>query len=81
MADYFVKKTSGAWLVDDDEEVIPELLWGDPLHLEADWNSWYRLADRMECQTPCSWNILELVQNQDSAVTWSTSSLGSSRRT
>ena len=40
MADYFVKKTTGAFLVKDNEDdVITELLWGDPLHLEADWDS------------------------------------------
>lgn len=44
MVDYYVNKTTGATLVDDNDDDITELLWGDPLHLEADWNSDTRWA-------------------------------------
>lgn len=39
MITYFVKSKSQAKLVGDDEKPITELLWGDPVHLEADWAS------------------------------------------
>ena len=39
MITHFVKEKPTADLVDDDDETLTQLLWGDPLHLEADWDS------------------------------------------
>ena len=39
MITHYVSDKKSARLVDDAEETITELLWGDPVHLEADWGS------------------------------------------
>ncbi len=39
MADYYVNRKPTTSLAEDNESFITQLLWGDPLILEADWNS------------------------------------------
>lgn len=39
MITHYVTEKKRAKLVNDDERLVTELLWGDPVHLEADWGS------------------------------------------
>ena len=39
MISHYVSEKMNARLVNDDDKLITELLWGDPIHLVADWSS------------------------------------------